>query len=64
MNCPNCGSRSKVKDSRQRKDTRRRIRECRKCGVLFETFDPCAEKVNRIITSTYRRIPKHSTSSR
>lgn len=39
MRCPKCGGRTKVKDSRIRKEKVTRKRECKRCGAKFKTFE-------------------------
>jgi len=37
MICPKCGSKTFVKNVREKKDFIWRLRECKKCGYRFET---------------------------
>lgn len=39
MNCPVCGEKTRVKDSRADCESVTRIRQCVKCGYTFQTVE-------------------------
>lgn len=40
MNCPKCGAKTKVTDSRLEKEVfTKRVRKCLSCGAIFETVE-------------------------
>jgi len=39
VDCPDCGSRTSIIESRRTKDNRRRRRQCKACGRRFTTYE-------------------------
>ncbi len=48
MNCPVCGERTKVRDSREDEDCVRRRRECLSCHYVFTTIETDEDLFRRI----------------
>ncbi len=55
MNCPYCGSKSKVIDSRSAGEGIRRRRECLACGQRFTTYERVAPRRLMVVKSDGRR---------
>ncbi len=55
MNCPYCGSKSKVIDSRSAGEGIRRRRECLACGQRFTTYERIAPRRLMVVKSDGRR---------
>ncbi len=57
MECPYCGSDSRVLDSRGGKDTVRRRRECLSCTRRFTTYERLAASEIRVVKRDGRSEP-------
>lgn len=47
MICPICGGKTKVKDSRERKKSTYRSRQCLECGNIYATYEVECEEYKR-----------------
>ena len=47
MNCPVCGEKTKVTDSRPNEDSVRRHRKCLECGYVFVTIEMDEDMVRK-----------------
>lgn len=48
MNCPICGEKTKVTDSRPDEDSVRRHRKCLECGYVFITIEMDEDMVRKM----------------
>lgn len=63
MNCPKCGAKTKVTDSRLDKEVfTKRVRKCLACGAVFETIERYARE-KRSPVSQFATLPKVSDTS-
>ena len=58
MECPNCGEKSKVVDSRKVELNVFRVRECKTCGLRFYTEETEIDTDEAKIYGSYKKVIK------